>query len=72
MSQHLSAYRKQLLAVGVLLSIASAAAADQPKVAEVPPVDVEGKLQWLYDYQKAKALARVSGRPMFVVFRCER
>jgi hypothetical protein len=38
----------------------------------IPPTPVEGKVQWVYDYDQAKAEARRSGRPLFIVFRCER
>jgi hypothetical protein len=27
---------------------------------------------WITDYTKAKAAARASGKPIFLVFRCER
>lgn len=26
---------------------------------------------WLRDYEQARVLARLTGRPLFVVFRCE-
>ena len=38
----------------------------------IPPKPVDGKVRWLFDYDEAKMLARQTGRPMFVVFRCER
>ena len=40
--------------------------------AEIAPVPVTGKVQWVYDYAEGKELARSNGKPMFVVFRCER
>jgi len=40
--------------------------------AEIAPVPVEGKVKWIYDYAEGKELARSNGKPMFVVFRCER
>lgn len=39
---------------------------------EVPAKPVEGKIRWLYRYDEGKAEARKSGKPLFVVFRCER
>ena len=42
------------------------------EAADVPPVEVSGKVSWLYDYQEGKQLARENGKPLFVVFRCER
>ena len=42
------------------------------RAAEIPPVEVSGKIRWVYDYEQGKQLARQNGKPMFVVFRCER
>lgn len=39
---------------------------------KVPPQPVSGKIKWVYDYAEGKEAARRSGKPMFVVFRCER
>lgn len=39
---------------------------------EIPPQPVSGKIRWLYNYDEGKAEARRTGKPMFVVFRCER
>ena len=36
------------------------------------PQPVEGKIRWVYDYEQGKRLSRDTGKPMFVVFRCER
>lgn len=33
---------------------------------------VSGKIDWIYDYEDGQAAARKTGKPMFVVFRCER
>ena len=38
----------------------------------IPPEPVDGTIQWVYSYDEGKALARTSGKPLFVVFRCER
>ena len=42
------------------------------RAAEIPPVEVSGKIRWVYDYEQGKQPARQNGKPMFVVFRCER
>ena len=42
------------------------------RAAEITPVEVSGKIRWVYDYEHGKRLARQNGKPMFVVFRCER
>lgn len=33
---------------------------------------IDGKISWIYDYEQAKSESEKTGRPMFVVFRCER
>ena len=38
----------------------------------IAPVPVTGKIQWVYSYAEGQQLARKTGKPMFVVFRCER
>jgi len=40
--------------------------------AEVKPIPVTGNIQWVYSYPEGQKLARGSGKPMLVVFRCER
>ena len=60
---------RQLL-VGTVLAFAFAAPAialDKPK-----PQPVGGKIKWVYDYNQGKQLSESTGKPMFVVFRCER
>ena len=47
--------------------LGSAWAADVPK-----PLPIDGKVQWVFDYQEGQRLSEESGKPMFVVFRCER
>lgn len=39
---------------------------------KIPPQPVGGKIRWVYDYHEGKEAARRAGKPMFVVFRCER
>jgi hypothetical protein len=38
----------------------------------IEPVPVTGKIEWVYSYAEGKKVARETGKPMFVVFRCER
>ena len=41
-------------------------------VEKIPPQPLDGRIRWMYDYEEGRAEARRTGRPMFVVFRCER
>lgn len=36
------------------------------------PEEVDGKIQWVYDYEQGQLLSEASNKPMFVVIRCER
>ncbi len=56
---------------GVLAAILAAAL---PALAIEKPVTqpLSGKIKWVYQYQEGKRLSRETGKPMFVVFRCER
>jgi hypothetical protein len=56
-----------LSSVGVLAALVTSTAAAPP---ESDPV--EGRIDWVYDYAAGQRLAASSGKPMFVVFRCER
>lgn len=58
-----------LLATFVIASsgLDIAAAADAPE-----PQPLDGKINWVFDYQEGQWLSKESGKPMFVVFRCER
>jgi hypothetical protein len=38
----------------------------------VPSQPVDGKISWIYDYEEGKKLAQATGKPLFVVIRCER
>jgi len=37
-----------------------------------PATEVDGDIQWVFDYEQGKQLSEKTGKPMFVVFRCER
>ena len=44
-----------------------------PLLAEtIPSQKVSGRINWVYDYKAGQALAKKTGKPLFVVFRCER
>ncbi len=51
----------------IILFASSLAFAEKPEA-----VPVLGKISWVYDYAEGKKLSRETGKPMFVVFRCER
>lgn len=36
------------------------------------PQPIDGKIQWVFDYEEGQRLSKETGKPMFVVFRCER
>ncbi len=40
--------------------------------ADIPPQLLGGKIDWVYSYDEGRQLARANGKPLFVVFRCER
>jgi hypothetical protein len=39
---------------------------------DIPAQPVDGDVAWVYRYGEGKRLARETGKPLFVVFRCER
>lgn len=39
---------------------------------EILTEPVEGKIEWVYSLEEGKQLAHRTGKPLFVVFRCER
>jgi hypothetical protein len=55
-----------VLGLGVSTWI-SADSLDKPVAAPV-----SGKIKWVYDYTEGQTLSRSTGKPMFLVFRCER
>ena len=42
------------------------------RAAAIEPTPVTGKIKWVYSYAEGQKLARETGKPLFVVFRCER
>lgn len=55
------------MAGAMLLAAARIAGAQEVKL-----IPVTGKIQWIYSYEEGQKLARQTGKPLFVVFRCER
>ena len=39
---------------------------------DVKPVPVSGNIRWIYNYAEGQKIARETGKPILVVFRCER
>jgi hypothetical protein len=39
---------------------------------QIEPQAVSGRIDWIYDYTAGQEQARQTGKPLFVVFRCER
>ena len=48
------------------------AAASAARAEEIPSQKVDGKISWVYSYAEGQRLARATGTPLFIVFRCER
>ena len=56
-----------------LLAATMLATTAVPSMAQKPPVQkIDGLVNWVYDYEQGRKLARRTSKPMFVVFRCER
>ena len=58
--------------VGILLVTAPTYAQERNGIEKPADTPVDGNIEWVFDYDQAKLLAHSSGKPMFVVFRCER
>ena len=66
--------RTALLAATMLaVTAAPAPALAQSSSIQKPAAQkLDGLINWVYDYEQGRRLAKQTGRPMFVVFRCER
>lgn len=53
--------------VALFVVTSQALAQDKPE-----PTPVDGKIEWVFDYDEGKKLSKQHGKPIFVVFRCER
>ena len=51
----------------VAISFGTAWATEKPA-----PQPVGGTIEWVFDYEEGKKLSAATGKPMFVVFRCEK
>lgn len=60
---------KQLLFALAMLALLSTPTWAVEKPA---PQGVSGSIKWVFDYEEGKKLSAATGKPMFVVFRCER
>ena len=61
--------RVLVIASFLLVSVSMLHAEAIPK----PPANpISGKIDWVYDYTEGQKLSQETGKPMFVVFRCER
>ena len=60
------------LGIPLTLVVAIAFAAGAFAKEKPAPQKIEGKIEWVYDYEEGKRLSGTTGKPMFVVFRCER
>ena len=56
----------------LILPLAALCAATVLASEKPAPQPVDGNIHWVFDYQEGKRLSRETGKPMFVVFRCER
>jgi hypothetical protein len=65
-------WKKSRLLLLLIALTMTAGISREVKAADIPAVEVSGKLRWVYDYEQGKQLARQNGKPLFVVFRCER
>ncbi len=54
-----------LLVIGMFLNAAQA-------IEKPDSQPISGKIKWVYDYQEGKRASQETGKPTFVVFRCER
>ena len=61
-------YTFGLIAIGLFLATQLVDAAFESP----PRQDIDGKISWIFDYEDGKAESSRTGKPMFVVFRCER
>jgi hypothetical protein len=56
----------------IILSLITLCASTVEAHEKPDPQPVDGKIDWVFDYEEGKKLSRETGKPMFVVFRCER
>ena len=64
--------RNALLAATMLAATAAPSLAQSHTIQKPAAQKIDGLINWVYDYEQGRRLAKQTGRPMFVVFRCER
>ncbi len=64
--------RTALIAATMLTATTGALIGADAPIPKPAPQKIDGLVRWVYDYEQGRQLARKTGRPMFVVFRCER
>ena len=57
------------LALAASLLVWQSPASSEEVVTRQP---IDGTIDWVYSYQEGQQRARQTGKPLFVVFRCER
>ena len=60
------------VALGAYLGALLLSSARPLVAAAIAPTPVTGRIQWVMNYDEGKKLARANGKPLLVVFRCER
>ena len=64
--------RTALLAAAMLATTAAPSLAQSETLEKPAAQKLDGLISWDYDYEQGRRLAKRTGKPMFVVFRCER
>nr|WP_148618845.1 hypothetical protein [Mariniblastus fucicola] len=59
-------------AIAIALLFAATALSFAQEIPKPAMHRMDGTIEWVYDYEKGQELSQESGKPMFVVFRCER
>ena len=58
----------KLLSIALLLTMTTwVSGQEKPE-----PTPLDGKIEWVFDYDQGKQLSQETGKPIFLVFRCER
>jgi len=56
-----------------LIAIISALFAQDTSAQDKPvATPVEGKIEWVFDLAEGQKISKATGKPIFIVFRCER
>jgi hypothetical protein len=60
------------LCVAILTFFLLCPSAAAQKITKPAMQKIDGTITWVYDYEKGQRISKETGKPMFVVFRCER